>query len=130
MLDSFRDRYKMSTSTTQTEINMNLDTVFVRSSNPDLRGKTFDVYWTLLEGQSKVMIPDDIVLHSLEQLDNVENLLIGLDNDSLKNVRNSVYAVVSKRNLDEYMSQFTPEQLRANDNAVAAYNTSRGWTND
>jgi hypothetical protein len=28
------------------------------------------------------------------------------------------------------MSQFTPEQLRANDNAVAAYNTSRGWTND
>lgn len=130
MLDSFQERYKMSTSTTQTEINMNLDTVFVRSSNPDLRGKTFDVYWTLLEGQSKVMIPDDIVLHSLEQLDNVENLLIGLDNDSLKSVRNSVYEVVIKRNLAEYMSQFTPEQLRANDNAVAAYNTSRGWTND
>lgn len=130
MLDSFQEWHKIATSTTQTEINMNLDTVFVRSSNPDLRGKTFDVYWTLLEGQSKVMIPDDIVLHSLEQLDNVENLLIGLDNDSLKSVRNSVYAVVIKRNLAEYMSQFTPEQLRANDNAVAAYNTSRGWTND
>ena len=130
MLDNFRDRYKMSTSTTQTEINMNLDTVFIYSSNPDLRGKTFDVYWTLLEGQSKVKIPDDIVLHSLEQLDNTENLLTGLDNASIKSVRNSVYEVVSKRNLAEYMSQFTPEQLRANDNAVAAYNTSRGWTND
>ena len=109
---------------------MNLDTVFIYSSNPDLRGKTFDVYWTLLEGQSKVMIPDDIVLHSLEQLDNTENLLIGLDNASIKSVRNSVYEVVIKRHLAEYMSQFTPEQLRANDNAVAAYNTSRGWTND
>ena len=130
MLDSFQERYKMSTSTTQTEINMNLDTVFIYSSNPDLRGKTFDVYWTLLEGQSKVMIPDDIVLHSLEQLDNAENLLTGLDNASIKSVRNSVYEVVSKRNLAEYMSQFTPEQLRANDNAAAAYNTSRGWTND
>jgi len=57
---------------------MNLDTVFIYSSNPDLRGKTFDVYWTLLEGQSKVMIPDDIVLHSLEQLDNTENLKNGV----------------------------------------------------
>jgi hypothetical protein len=120
----------MSTSTTQTEINMNLDTVFVYSSNPDLRGKTFDVYWTLLEGESKVMIPDDIVLHSLEKQDDAENLLTGLDAASIKNVRNSVYNVIRSRNLAEYMSQFTPEQLRANDNAVAAYNTSRGWTND
>ena len=130
MLDSFQERYKMSTSTTQTEINMNLDTVFVYSSNPDLRGKTFDVYWTLLEGESKVMIPDDIVLHSLEKQDDAENLLTGLDAASIKNVRNSVYNVIRSRNLAEYMSQFTPEQLRANDNAVAAYNTSRGWTND
>ena len=109
---------------------MNLDTAIIYSSNPDLRGKTLDVYWTLLEGQSKVMIPDDIVLHSLEQQDKVENLLTGLDNDSLKSVRNSVYAVIIKRSLAEYMSQFTPEQLRANDNEVAAYNASRGWTND
>ena len=130
MLDSFQERYKMSTSTTQTEINMNLDTVFVYSSNPDLRGKTFDVYWTLLEGESKVMIPDDIVLHSLEKQDDAENLLTGLDAASIKNVRNSVYNVIRSRNLAEYMSQFTPEQLRANDNAVAAYNTSKGWTND
>jgi hypothetical protein len=130
VLDSFQERYKMSTSTTQTEINMNLDTVFVYSSNPDLRGKTFDVYWTLLEGESKVMIPDDIVLHSLEKQDDAENLLTGLDAASIKNVRNSVYNVIRSRNLAEYMSQFTPEQLRANDNAVAAYNTSKGWTND
>jgi hypothetical protein len=130
MLDSFQERYKMTTSTTQTEINMNLDIAIIYSSNPDLRGKTFDVYWELLEGQSKVMIPDDIVVKSLEKQDDAENLLIGLDAQSIKDVTRSVYHVVIKRNLAEYMSQFTPEQLRANDNAVAAYNTSRGWTND
>jgi hypothetical protein len=112
------------------EINMNLDTAIIYSSNPHLRGKTFDVYWELLEGQSKVMIPDDIVVKSLEKQDDAENLLIGLDAQSVKDVTRSVYDVVIKRHLANYMSQFTPEQLRANDNAVAAYNTSKGWTND
>jgi hypothetical protein len=37
------------------EINMNLDTAIIYSSNPHLRGKTFDVYWELLEGQSKAI---------------------------------------------------------------------------
>lgn len=109
---------------------MNLDTVFIYSNNENLRGKTFDVYWDLADGQSTVRIPDDIVVKSLEKLNDAENLLIGLDAESVKDVTRSVYHVVSKRNLAEYMSQFTPEQIRANDHAVAAYNTSRGWTND